>query len=318
MIFLHWQNASRSSGPKGRMNEYHVPVLFGPSLDGLRIRPDGIYVDATFGGGGHARGIAERLDDKGHLFVFDQDVDAKANLWGDHRVTLIESNFRHITRWMKYYGVSGKVDGILADLGVSSHQFDDPSRGFSYRYDEALDMRMNQFQEVAAADIVNTYEASRLQDILSRYGELTNARTLAQALVAARTGGGIQTTGQLAEIASGLARGHKMRYLAQLFQALRIETNDELGALRDLLEGAYEVLAPGGRAAIIAYHSLEDRLVKRYFKSGNFEGKPDTDFFGKRTDKWKVITSRPVEPDQEEIRRNPRSASAKLRVAEKL
>ena len=299
------------------MSEYHVPVLLDPSLDGLQIRPDGIYVDVTFGGGGHAKGISERLDDNGHLFVFDQDEDAEANLWGDDRVTLIVSNFRHITKWMKYYGVEGKVDGILADLGVSSHQFDDPSRGFSYRYDEPLDMRMNRQQLRSAADVINQYDAIQLQDVFSKYGEITNAKTLAQTIVRARASSPINTTGQLADVAEQCLKGLKMRYLSQLFQALRIEINDEMGALKDLLKGSHEVLKPGGRVAVIAYHSLEDRLVKRYLKSGNFEGEPDTDFFGRRKEMWDVITARPIEPDEEEMMRNPRSRSAKLRIGVK-
>jgi 16S rRNA (cytosine1402-N4)-methyltransferase len=299
------------------MSEYHVPVLLGPSIDGLDIRPEGIYVDATFGGGGHAREIAQRLDDKGHLFVFDQDEDAEANLWGAANVTLITSNFRHLTRWMKYYGVSGRVDGVLADLGVSSHQFDDPSRGFSYRYDEPLDMRMNRQQLLSAADVINRYDAAQLQDIFSKYGEVTNARTLAQHIVKSRSASPITTTGQLADVADACIKGLKMRYLSQLFQALRIEINDEMGALKELLISAQEVLKPGGRIAVISYHSLEDRLVKRYFKSGNFEGDADTDLFGRRKEKWEVITQRPIEPDDEEQRINPRSRSAKLRVGEK-
>ena len=300
------------------MSEYHVPVLLGPSVDGLAIRPDGIYVDATFGGGGHAKEIARRLDDKGHLFVFDQDEDAEANLWGATNVTLITSNFRHLTRWMKYYDVIGRVDGILADLGVSSHQFDDPSRGFSYRYDEPLDMRMNRQQLLSAADVINQYDAAQLQDIFSKYGEVTNARTLAQHIVKSRSASPITTTGQLADVADACIKGLKMRYLSQLFQALRIEINDEMGALKDLLISAQEVLRPEGRVAVISYHSLEDRLVKRYFKSGNFEGEADTDLFGRRKELWEVITQRPIEPDEEEQRVNPRSRSAKLRVAKKV
>lgn len=300
------------------MSEYHVPVLLGPSLDGLDIKPDGIYVDVTFGGGGHAREIAQRLDDKGHLFVFDQDEDAAANLWGDERVTLIVSNFRHLTRWMKYYGVDGKVDGLLADLGVSSHQFDDPIRGFSYRYDEPLDMRMNRQQSLSAADVINQYDAIQLQDIFSKYGEISNAKTLAQHIVKTRTGSMINTTGQLADVAGQVLKGQKMRYLSQLFQALRIEINDEMGALKELLRSTHQVLKPGGKMVVISYHSLEDRLVKRFFKSGNFEGEPDTDLFGRRKELWDVITHRPIEPDEEEQRVNTRSRSAKLRVAEKI
>ncbi len=300
------------------MSEYHVPVLLGPSLEGLNIKPDGIYVDATFGGGGHAREIARQLDDKGHLFVFDQDTDAEANLWDDPRVTLILSNFRHIERWMTYYGVNGKIDGILADLGVSSHQFDDPTRGFSYRYDEPLDMRMNTQQSLTAADVLNTYGEKQLQEMFSSYGEVTNAKTLANHIVRMRANTMIRTTGQLSDLAEQIARGQKMRYLSQLFQALRIEINDEMGALADLLQGAYQVLKPGGRMVVISYHSLEDRLAKRFFKSGNFEGERETDFFGRESKMWKGITSKPVEPDEEEMMRNPRSRSAKMRVAEKL
>ncbi|MGB4849369.1 MAG: 16S rRNA (cytosine(1402)-N(4))-methyltransferase RsmH [Saprospiraceae bacterium] len=299
------------------MSEYHIPVLLNESLDGMAIRPDGIYVDVTFGGGGHSREILNRLDDKGHLFVFDQDEDAVHNLWGDDRMTLINSNFRYITRWMKYYDVDSKIDGILADLGVSSYQFDNPQRGFSYRFDEALDMRMNQKQTLTAADVLNEYDVQHLQEMFSQYGEITNAKTLAQQIVQARTGKRIETTGQLVSIAEAVLRGHKMQYLSQLFQALRIEINDEMNALKEMLKGSEEVLKPGGRLAVISYHSLEDRLVKRFFKSGNFEGEPETDFFGKRSVGWKVITKNPIEANVEEQARNPRSRSGKLRVAEK-
>jgi 16S rRNA (cytosine1402-N4)-methyltransferase len=300
------------------MSEYHIPVLLDPSIEGLNIRPDGIYIDATFGGGGHARQITERLDDKGHLFVFDQDEDAIRNLWEDPRLTLIVSNFRYIHQWMKYYGVTGKIDGILADLGVSSHQFDDPQRGFSYRFDEALDMRMNEKQSITAADVLNEYDAARLQEMFSRYGEVTNARTLAQQIVEARKVSPITTTGQLVSIAEPVLRGPKMQYLSKLFQALRIEINDEMNALKELLKGADLVLKPGGRMVVISYHSLEDRLVKRFFKTGNFEGETETDFFGRRKAGWKVITKNPIEADEQEQKMNPRSRSAKLRVAEKV
>lgn len=299
------------------MNEYHVPVLLRESLESLAIRPDGIYVDVTFGGGGHAKAIADQLDDKGHLFVFDQDEEAAANLWGDDKVTLITSNFRHIVRWMQYYNVSGSIDGILADLGVSSHQFDDPDRGFSYRFDEPLDMRMNQQQQLTAADVLNHYDAKGLQELFSRYGEVTNAKTLAQKIVQSRSVSAINTTGQLVSIADQVLKGQRMRYLSQIFQALRIEINDEMQALKDLLKGGEEVLRPGGRMVIIAYHSLEDRLVKRFFKSGNFEGEAETDFFGKSQVPWKAITKNPVEPSAEEQMRNPRSRSAKMRVGER-
>ncbi len=302
------------------MSEYHTPVLLTESLAGLAIKPDGIYVDVTFGGGGHAKGITERLSkdsDKGHLFVFDQDEDAIANLWGDDRVTLITSNFRYLSNWMKYYGVEGKIDGILADLGVSSHQFDDPLRGFSYRFDEPLDMRMNRQQTLTAADVLNTYKADQLQEMFSQYGEVTNSRTLAHHIIKARSASPITTTGHLVSIAEEVIRGQKMRYLSQLFQALRIEINDEINALKDLLKGAEQVLKPGGRLVVISYHSLEDRLVKRFFKTGNFEGEAEKDFFGKKTVGWREITKTPVEADEQEQMLNPRSRSAKLRVAER-
>jgi len=317
MIYRLSRKRSHISGPKGPMNEYHIPVLLEQSLEGLAIKPDGIYIDTTFGGGGHAKEILNRLDDKGHLFVFDQDEDAVANLWEDDRMTLIISNFRYVQRWMKYYNVEGKVDGLLADLGVSSHQFDDPQRGFSYRYDEQLDMRMNRQQKLTAADILNTYSVDQLQEMFSSYGEVTNSKTLAQQIVKARMSSPINTTGQLVSIAEQVMRGQKMRYLSQLFQALRIEINDEMNALKDLLRGAEEVLKPGGRLVVISYHSLEDRLVKRFFKTGNFEGEQDTDFFGKRSAKWKVITKNPVEAGVEEQKVNVRSRSGKLRAAEK-
>lgn len=299
------------------MSEYHIPVLLHPSIDGLAIKPDGLYVDATFGGGGHAKEITDRLDDKGHLFVFDQDEDAATNLWGDDRVTLINSNFRFIKYWMKYYGTAGKIDGLLTDLGVSSHQFDDPVRGFSYRYDEPLDMRMNRQQKLTAADVLNDYTVEQLQEMFSQYGEVTNSKTLAQQIVKARNSTPISTTGQLVSVAEQVIKGQKMRYLSQLFQALRIEINDEMSALKELLTGAEKILKPGGRIAVISYHSLEDRLVKRYFKTGNFEGEHDKDFFGKRKVGWKVITKNPIEPGMDEQVSNSRSRSAKLRVAEK-
>jgi 16S rRNA (cytosine1402-N4)-methyltransferase len=218
---------------------------------------------------------------------------------------------------MKFYGVEEKIDGLLADLGVSSHQFDDPQRGFSYRYDEPLDMRMNRQQTLTAADILNTYSVDQLQEMFSRYGEVTNSKTLAQQIVQARIASPINTTGQLVSIAEQVMRGQKMRYLSQMFQALRIEINDEMNALKDLLLGAEKVLKPGGRLVVISYHSLEDRLVKRFFKTGNFDGEQDTDFFGKRSVKWKVITKNPVEASEDEQKMNPRSRSGKLRVAEK-
>jgi 16S rRNA (cytosine1402-N4)-methyltransferase len=299
------------------MSEYHVPVLLNPSVEGLQIQPDELYVDATFGGGGHANEIIRRLRDNGHLFAFDQDEDAASNSRKDNRLTLIQSNFRHLRQWMKYYGVHGKISGILADLGVSSHQFDDPHRGFSYRADEPLDMRMNRQQNMTAADVLQNYSPEQLQELFSLYGEVTNAKTLAGQIVKLRSTGPVLTTGQLNEIATQLARGHVMKYRSQVFQALRIEVNDEIGALKSLLSQAHEVLKPGGRIVIISYHSLEDRLVKRFFKTGNFEGEAKKDFFGQEKKMWKVITKNPVEPDATEQKENPRSRSAKMRVAEK-
>lgn len=298
---------------------YHIPALLPQCLEALDIRPGGIYVDATYGGGGHSRAIIEHLDadSGGHLYSFDQDMDAVSRAPKDEpRFTMVYSNFRFITNFMRYYGVDS-VDGVLADLGVSFHHFDTPERGFSFRADGPLDMRMNRSASRPASRLLAEIDRDRLTDILKIYGELSQARRIADAIIRARESGhAIETVGQLIDIVSPLIDPRKeKKELAQLFQALRIEVNDEMGALRELLEGALKVLRPGGRLAILTYHSLEDRLVKNFMKTGNVEGRVDKDFFGRVNAPMRPLTSRPVTPDAEEVERNPRSRSAKLRVA---
>jgi len=296
--------------------EYHKPVLLTESIEGLKIKPSGIYVDATFGGGGHSKSILNGLDDKGHLFAFDQDEDAKRNVWDDDRLTFVQSNSRHLTRIMEYYDVSS-VDGVLADLGVSSWQFDNPERGFSYREDHALDMRMNQQQEVTAANIVMTYSEDALVALLSDYGQVRNAKTLARRLVECRDAGDIRTIGDLLQAMEPCIWGNRVRYLSQVFQALRIEVNDEIGALHDLMESSIELLSPGGRLVVISYHSVEDQVVKRWMKAGNREGVVVTDDTGHRKIPLKMLTKKPTVPTDEEIELNNRARSAKLRIAVK-
>lgn len=302
---------------------YHEPVLFTESLDALHIRPDGVYVDATFGGGGHSRGILSRLGDNGRLYAFDQDDDAAANAQqapfaGDERFVFVDSNFRHLKRSLRVEGQPpATIDGILADLGVSSYQIDTPERGFSYRFDASLDMRMNPQDERSAADVLNTFSANDLQRVLSEYGEVRNARTLAQAIVQHREKKAFRTTGELVALCEPLAMGERWRYLSQVFQALRMEVNDEVGALRDFLADALEMLAPGGRLAVIAYHSIEDRLVKNFLKTGDPEGQVQKDFYGNIARPWNIITKKAIEPMDAEIQRNARARSAKLRVGEK-
>jgi len=301
---------------------YHIPALLPQCLEALDIRPGGIYVDATYGGGGHSRAIMERLDaaEGGHLYSFDQDMDAVSRApKDDPRFTMVYSNFRFITNFMRYYDVEG-VDGVLADLGVSFHHFDTPERGFSFRADGPLDMRMNRSASRPASRLLAETDRDRLSDILKIYGELSQARRMADAIVRARESGKpLDTVGQLIEVVRPLIDPRKeKKELAQLFQALRIEVNDEMGALRQLLEGALKVLKPGGRLAVITYHSLEDRMVKNFMKTGNVEGRVDKDFFGRVNAPMRVLTSRPITPDAEEVERNPRSRSAKLRVAERL
>ena len=298
-------------------NNYHVPVLLGESLEGLAIQPEGIYVDVTFGGGGHSREILSRLHDGGHLYGFDQDADAEHNIPSDGRFTFVSSNFRYLYNFMRYHGVQGEVDGLLADLGVSSHHFDDQARGFSFRFEGALDMRMNTRAGKTAADVVNQYSEEALADLFYLYGELKVARKLAATLVKARTGRPIVTIGDFLEVIKPfVGRDKEKKFLAQAFQALRIEVNDEMSALKALLQATLRVLKPGGRLVVITYNSLEDRLVKNFMKSGNFEGKSEQDFFGNQQSPFRLVNNKVIVPSAEEIERNPRARSAKLRIAE--
>lgn len=297
---------------------YHIPALLPQVIDALDIKPDGTYIDVTYGGGGHSRAIVEKLSSDGHLYGFDQDMDAVSRAMVDSRFTIVHSNFRFILNFMRYYKVDS-VDGILADLGVSFHHFDDPERGFSFRWDGPLDMRMNRSSSMTAADILNTYPEERLADIFYLLGELKSARRIASAIAGARAKEPINSVEQLLQVVDKLIDpARRKKELAQLFQALRIEVNHELDALEDLLTGALKLLKPGGRLCIITYHSLEDRLVKNFLKTGNFEGKENKDFFGKSLAPFKLLTSKPIVPDDAEVERNPRSRSAKLRVATKL
>lgn len=297
---------------------YHVAVLLRESVDGLDIKPGGIYVDVTFGGGGHSREILRRLDKTSHLYSFDQDADAENNIVSDERFTFVRSNFRYLRNWMHYYGVE-HIDGLLADLGVSSHHLDDESRGFSFRFDAPLDMRMNKRGGKTAANIVNEYSEEQLSDIFYLYGELKNARKIASQLVKVRQEHLIETTGDILNaIGSLFPKDREKKEMAKLFQALRIEVNHEMDALRDMLNAASDLLGKGGRLSVITYHSLEDRIVKNMMKAGNVEGKVKQDFFGRIEAPFKTFNNKPIIPDEEELARNPRSRSAKLRIAEKL
>ncbi|EJX11179.1 S-adenosyl-methyltransferase MraW [gut metagenome] len=303
------------------MNEaeqtYHVPVLLDESVDGMNLRPGGIYVDVTFGGGGHSKEILRRMDDTARLYSFDQDEDAEKNIVNDPRFTFVRSNFRYLSNFLRYYGVE-EVDGILADLGVSSHHFDDSERGFSFRFDGKLDMRMNKRAGMTAADIVNTYDEERLADLFYLYGELKNSRKLASVLVKARTVQPIVTIGDFLNLVKPLfGREREKKELAKVFQALRIEVNHEMEALKEMLQAATEALKPGGRLVVITYHSLEDRLVKNLMKTGNVEGKTEQDFFGNRQTPFRLVNNKVILASDEEVNRNPRSRSAKLRIAEK-
>ena len=304
------------------MNEditYHQPVLLIQSVDGLNIRKDGVYVDVTFGGGGHSREILERLKGASHLYSFDQDADAEQNIVDNARFTFVRSNFRYLKNFLKYYGETDGVDGILADLGVSSHHFDDAERGFSFRFDAPLDMRMNQRAKTTAADIVNNYSEKALADILYCYGELKNSRQIASAIVKERSNHRIATTEELQNIVQPFfGRDREKKELAKVFQALRIEVNHEMDALKEMLTAATEQLKPGGRLVVITYHSLEDRMVKNIMKTGSIEGDETKDFFGNVKSPFRLITRKPIVPDAEEQEQNPRSRSAKLRIAEKL
>ena len=297
---------------------YHVPVLLKDSIDGLNVFPGGVYVDVTFGGGGHSEEILNRLNGKGHLYSFDQDADAERNIrWNDSCFTFIRSNFRYLKNWMRYYNVE-KIDGLLADLGVSSHHFDDESRGFSFRYDAPLDMRMNQRAGKTAADILNEYEEKTLADIFYLYGELKTARRIASIIVKARKERPIVTTNDFLTIVEPLFhKEHEKKDMAKLFQALRIEVNHEMDALKEMLIGATELIQPGGRLSVITYHSLEDRIVKNVMKAGNVEGTVKQDFFGRIESTFVPVNNKVITPSREEQENNPRSRSAKLRIAER-
>ncbi|MCC8143375.1 MAG: 16S rRNA (cytosine(1402)-N(4))-methyltransferase RsmH [Tannerellaceae bacterium] len=298
---------------------YHVPVMLKESLEGLDIAPDGVYVDVTFGGGGHSKAILSKLTGGGHLYGFDQDADAEANIPNHSQFTFVRSNFRYLYNFMRYYGVEGEVDGLLADLGVSSHHFDVEERGFSFRFDGKLDMRMNTRSDKTAATIINTYSEEKLADIFYFYGELKVARRLAAQLVRTRAEKPVDTINLLLDVLKPfVGKDKEKKFLAQVFQALRIEVNDEMGALKDMLMQTLQVLKPGGRLVVITYHSLEDRLVKNFLKIGNFEGKSEQDFFGNRKTPFRLVNNKVIIPTDEELMRNPRSRSAKLRIAEKL
>lgn len=295
---------------------YHIPAMLQECIDGLQISPSGTYVDVTFGGGGHSRGIIEQLGEGGRLFSFDQDLDAYANRIEDPRFTFVHSNFRYLTNFMRFHKVD-KVDGILGDLGVSFHHFDEAERGFSFRADAPLDMRMNRSARVDAAQVVNTYTEEQLLRIMADYGDMRRPMPIVRAILKARDNKPVMTTGQLLDVIRPLINPkQEKKELAQIFQALRIEVNGEMDALKRFLESTIEVLRPGGRLVVLTYHSLEDRMVKNFIKTGNTEGIVDKDFFGKVNTPWRQITKGAVAPSQEEIDRNPRSRSAKLRVAE--
>ena len=295
---------------------YHIPALLDECIEGLQIKPDGIYVDVTFGGGGHSRAIMSQLGPEGHLYSFDQDLDAYANRIDDPRFTFVHSNFAYLCNFMRFYGVD-KVDGIIADLGVSFHHFDEGERGFSFRADGRLDMRMNRDAHRDAAWIVANYTEEQLADVLYLYGELRQARRMASAIVKARNAGTLTTTGQLVEVVKPfIAPKAEKKELAQVFQALRIEVNDEIATLKKLLESSLKVLKPGGRLVVLTYHSLEDRLVKNFIKSGNVEGKVEKDFFGRVNAPLRAVNNKVIVASDAEVERNPRARSAKLRIAE--
>jgi len=301
----------------GEPSQYHLPVLLQEVITQLQIRPDGVYVDATFGGGGHSRAILEQLNENGQLIVFDQDEDAYNNRIDDPRVIFVQHNFRHMQRFLKLYKTAA-VDGILADLGVSSWQFDTAERGFSTRFEGALDMRMDQRATLTAAQLLQTYSEHQLHLMFQDYGEVTNAKTLAKTIVQQRKARPMRTINEFKSVIQPIVKGNPQKYLAQVFQALRIAVNDELGALKDLLVQSAEILKPGGKLAVITFHSLEDRLVKNFMKTGQFEIQDDQYSFETPTKLFRLITKKPVTASEEELKRNTRSRSAKLRVAEKI
>ena len=297
---------------------YHTPVLLKEAVDALMIQPNGIYVDCTFGGGGHSRAILEKLDDKGKLIAFDQDEDARRNIPKDPRIIFVPHNFRHLQRFLKLHNINA-VDGILADLGVSSHQFDEAERGFSTRHDAPLDMRMDQRQSHTAADVITNYSEQQLHKIFEQYGEVTNSKTLARAIVELRSTQSLKSINAFKQALRGVVKGNPNRYFAQVFQALRIEVNDELGALKEMLQQIPPLLKPGCRAAIITFHSLEDRLVKNFFRRGTFQETEENPFImQEKVNELKVITKKPIEASEEEMKQNSRARSAKLRIVEKV
>ena len=299
-------------------HSYHTPVLLKETLEGLKIVPEGTYVDCTFGGGGHSKDILEKLGEKGKLVVFDQDEDAKQNVPDDPRVIFVPHNFRHLQRFLRLHNIQF-VDGIIADLGVSSHQFDEAERGFSTRFDAPLDMRMDRRQQLQASDVVKTYSEQQLHKLFEQYGEVTNAKTLARTIVAIRDTTSLETTESFKNAIRGIVKGNPNKYFAQVFQALRIEVNDELTALKELLQQVPALLKPGGRVAIITFHSLEDRLVKNFFRRGTFEETESNPYIMTETvNELKVVTKKPLLAGDNEIKQNPRSRSAKLRIAEKI
>ena len=297
---------------------YHIPALLKECIEGLHIQPEGTYVDVTFGGGGHSKEILRHLNAQGHLYAFDQDEDAEHNILTDSRFTFVRSNFRFLSNFMRYYK-AGPIDGLLADLGVSFHHFDDEERGFSFRFDAKLDMRMNKRAALTAAEVLNTYDEDALANIFYLYGEMRNSRKIATALVRARETKKFERTDDFLEIIKPyINKKQEKKELAQLFQALRIEVNQEMSALRQMLTQALRELKPGGRLVILTYHSLEDRLVKNFMKTGNFEGKAEKDFFGNTNTPFRPINNKVIVASEEEVERNPRSRSAKLRIAEKI
>ena len=297
---------------------YHIPVLLNESIEGMNLHPDGIYVDVTFGGGGHSKEILRQGDESIRLFSFDQDEDAERNIMNDERFTFVRSNFRYLYNFLRYHGVE-QVDAVLADLGVSSHHLDEAERGFSFRFDGQLDMRMNKRAGMTAAEVVNTYPEERLADIFYLYGELKNSRKLASAIVKARANKQIVTIGDFLEIVKPMfGREREKKELAKVFQALRIEVNQEMEALKEMLQAATEALKPGGRLVVITYHSLEDRIVKNMMKTGNIEGRVEQDFYGRVQTPYRLVNSKVIVATEEEVNRNPRSRSAKLRIAEKI
>jgi 16S rRNA (cytosine1402-N4)-methyltransferase len=310
-------NDQLTNQPVNQLTDYHIPVLLNETIAGLNIKPAGVYVDCTFGGGGHSRFVLQQLNEDGKLFVFDQDADAKKNVPDDERIVFIPQNFRYLQRFLRLHKITA-VDGILADLGVSSHQFDEAERGFSIRFDAALDMRMDQRETLTAADVIKTYTEQQLHKLFEQYGEVTNSKTLAKTIVEQRALTPIRTINEFKQAVKTAVKGNPQKYFAQVFQALRIQVNDELGALKELLQQTTTLLKPQGRIAIITFHSLEDRIVKNFFRDGSFLQTEADEVYGTRPETpFLIITKKPVTATAAELKQNPRSRSAKLRVAER-